>query len=138
MVSFFIFRICIFQVMLNTDDRPATAFSTRDLDLPHTHFELTVMPQGATNSALNLQRTLKYIFQDICTNNVTFYLDNIYIYGENFDKINDALIQVLRTAVSHYFLSNLQKSSFGLSEVYCLGFVITHGKVKPNPNKIKA
>ena len=131
-------KMSFFQLQLHPDDRPSTAFSVRDLDLPNCQYEMTTLPQGSLNSAISLQRVLKHIFQDVYPNNIAMYVDDFFIFGKTLREINTVLKSVLQTAEKHSVLFNLEKSAFGLSRLKCLGHLISNGTVKPDPDKIEA
>ncbi|CAF4678891.1 unnamed protein product, partial [Rotaria sp. Silwood2] len=57
----FDFKSGYFQVPLSKEDRPKTAFSTRD-----NHYQFTVLPQGITNGPATFQQHLLHL-NEICT-----------------------------------------------------------------------
>jgi len=81
---------------------------------------------------------LKHIFKNVCPQNVAFYVDDAYIFGQSLAEINNALAQVLKTAEAHSLLFNIEKSQFGVTSTKCLGHVISNGKVSLDPEKCKA
>ncbi|CAF4541618.1 unnamed protein product, partial [Didymodactylos carnosus] len=52
----FDFKSGYFQIPLSKEDRPKTAFSTRD-----NHYQFTVLPQGVTNGPATFQRIINHI-----------------------------------------------------------------------------
>lgn len=85
-----------------------------------------------------MQKVVRHIFHNIWRGNITLYIDDLYIYCKDLNEINEALEQVLRTAEAHSLLFNFEKSTFGQTDINCLGLLVSHGTVRPNLDKVKA
>ena len=71
----FDFKSGYFQVPLSKEDRPKTAFSTRD-----NHFQFTVLPQGITNGPATFQRIVNHVLGPTRWQYALAYIDDIIIY----------------------------------------------------------
>ncbi|CAF4235653.1 unnamed protein product, partial [Rotaria magnacalcarata] len=75
------FKSGYFQVGLDPEDRPKTAFSTRDQ-----HYQFTVLPQGVTNGPPAFQRIVSQILGPTRWQYSLAYLDDVIIYSTTFDQ----------------------------------------------------
>ncbi|CAF1539566.1 unnamed protein product [Adineta ricciae] len=90
----FDFKSGYFQVPLVKEDRPKTAFSTRD-----NHYQFTVLPQGITNGPATFQRIINHILGPTRWKYALAYIDHVIIYSTTFDEhvthLNE-ICQILR------------------------------------------
>ena len=70
--------------------------------------------------------------------NVTFYLDDIYMYDETFESHLAALEQVLVRLDQHGLTVKPSKCRFGFPTINDLGFVVGNNEVRPQLDKVSA
>ncbi|ROT72161.1 enzymatic polyprotein [Penaeus vannamei] len=67
-----------FQVQMDKDSRPLTAFST-----PQGHFQFKSMPFGLRNSPITFSRLMSIIMAGLIGNTVFLYLDDLLVVSKN-------------------------------------------------------
>ncbi|CAF4296950.1 unnamed protein product, partial [Adineta steineri] len=77
----FDFKSGYFQVPLSKEDRPKTAFSTRD-----NHYQFTVLPQGVTNGPATFQRVINHVLGRTRWKYALAYIDDVIIYSKTFEE----------------------------------------------------
>ena len=70
--------------------------------------------------------------------NVTFYFDNIYVYGKTFEAHSVTLEQVLFRLELHVLTVRPSKCRFGFPTINYLGFIVDNDEIKPQEDKISA
>ena len=92
----FDFKSGYFQVSLSEEDRPKTAFSTRD-----SHYQFTVLPQRITNGPATFQRVINHVLGPTQSKYALAYIDDVIIYSKTFEDhlihLND-ICRILRDA----------------------------------------
>ena len=78
------------QIKMNEQDRPKTAFTSR-----HRLYEYLVMPFGLTNAPLTFQRCMEIIFCGLEWKSVVIFLDDIILFNDSFDSHLENLNEVL-------------------------------------------
>lgn len=66
------------------------------------------------------------------------YLDDILIFSQNLAEHQSHVRQVLQRLLENKLFVKAEKCDFHSSKVSFLGFIIESGKVKADPEKIKA
>ena len=125
------FKSGYFQVPLSREDRPKTAFSTRD-----NHFQFTVLPQGITNGPATFQRIINHILGPTRWQYALAYIDDVIIYSKTFDdhlKHVDEICQLLKQA---RFRLNPEKCEIAQQRIDYLGHTISSGSIRPCPRNI--
>ena len=127
----FDFKSGYFQVPLSKEDRPKTAFSTRD-----NHYQFTVLPQGITNGPATFQRVINHILGPTRWRYALAYIDDVIIYSNTFKEhlfhLND-ICQILRNA---RFRLNPEKCEIARTKTDYLGHLIENGEIRPSPHNI--
>ena len=77
-----------YQIKLSKNARQCTAFPTR-----HGLVEFVRLPFGLVNACSDCAQLMRIVLSGL--ENVTFYFDNIYVYGKTFEAHSVALEQVL-------------------------------------------
>ena len=121
-----------YQLRVSPDDVPKTAFKTH-LGL----FEWKVLSFGLTNAPATFQRAMQSILAPYLGKFVCVYLDDICIYSNSPDQHVEHLRLVLQTLREHKFYMNLDKCEFNKAELKFLGHLVSKGKVRPDPAKVK-
>jgi hypothetical protein len=77
-------------------------------------------------------------FGDLIRNLVEVYVDDIIIKIKSHSSLLDNLTIVFDRLHSMHMMLNPDKCVFGVSAEKLLGFLVSHGGIKANPEKIKA
>ncbi|CAF1183810.1 unnamed protein product [Didymodactylos carnosus] len=127
------FKSGYFQIPLHPNDRPKTAFSTRD-----NHYQFTVLPQGFTNGPPSFQRIINQALGPARWKYALAYIDDIIIYSKTFDDHLVHLEQMFGSLNQQNFRLNVGKSEIAKREIGFLGHQVKEGNIKPNPENIRA
>lgn len=121
------------QFEIAEEDRKKTAFRFNG-----GFYEFVRMPFGLCNAPSTFQRSMDIIFQGIIGDFVVPYLDDIIVFSKSIDEHGSHLREVLRRLNSHNITLNESKCKFYREEIKILGRIVSKGKVRPDPEKIKA
>ncbi|CAF4937178.1 unnamed protein product, partial [Rotaria socialis] len=127
----FDFKSGYFQVPLSNEDRPKTAFSTRD-----NHYQFTVLPQGITNGPATFQRVINHILGPARWQYALAYIDDIIIYSKTFEEHLSHLNDICTILKNARFRLNPDKCEIARTQTYYLGHNIKHGEIRPSPTNI--
>eukprot|EP00253_Pinus_taeda_P031598 PITA_31598 len=100
-------------------------------------FEWLVMPFGLMNSPATFMRLIDEISQPFTNSFVVVYLDDILIFIQSWEEHLDHIRQVLQTLRQHKLCANLEKCTFGMTQVQYLGYIINEQRVHVDPAKIQ-
>ncbi len=122
-----------YQIKVKKDDRWKTAFvNHRGL------FQYKVMPFGLKNAPAAFQRLMDKVLGvhrwDFCV----CYIDDLIVYSNDFESHLKHIQMVFDALMKAGLTLNPSKSQVCLKEVKYLGHYIRFGKIKPDPDKIKA
>ena len=120
-----------YQIKLTTKCRRLTAFPTR-----RGLMEFVRLPFGLVNACSAYAHLMRIVLEEL--ENVTFYFDNIFVFGDTFDEHLNALSNVFIRLEKHGLTVKPSKCHFGFPIVNYLGFVVGLGEVKPQDDKIAA
>ena len=120
-----------FQIPLKKEDIPKNAFVCK-----YGHFEMTRMPFGLNNAASTFQRTMEMVLQGLQWITCLIYIDDIIVFGRDFDEHILRIEQVLERIRSAGLKLKPQKCNMLQKEVVFLGHVVSGEGVKPNPVNI--
>lgn len=121
-----------FQVPLNKDSQPITAFSVEGLG----HFEFVRCCFGLSGAPATFQRLMDRLFSSEEFANVHVYLDDILVISETFGEHLKLLRKVLRTLRRANLTINREKSHFCVSPVRYLGFLIDEEGIHLDSEKV--
>jgi transposase InsO family protein len=127
----FDFKSGYFQVPLSKEDRPKTAFSTRD-----NHYQFTVLPQGITNGPATFQRVINHILGPTRWKYALAYIDDVIIYSQTFEEHVSHLSDICQILKDARFRLNPEKCEIARTQTDYLGHQITHGEIRPSPHNI--
>ncbi|ROT79767.1 hypothetical protein C7M84_001508 [Penaeus vannamei] len=80
-----------FQVQMDKDSRPLTAFST-----PQGHFQFKSMPFGLRNSPITFSRLMSIIMAGLIGNTVFLYLDDLLVVSKNTQEHESKLRKIFQ------------------------------------------
>ena len=121
-----------YQIELNEEDKPKTAFIT-----PDGLYEFNVMPFGLTNAPATFQRCMDVVLSGLKYNSLV-YLDDILVYSFTFEEHLNRLEAIfIRLQQANLKLHSV-KCTFILPKITYLGFVIDQNGQRPDPDKLRA
>ena len=121
------------QVTLEENSKEITAFSTSK-----GHWEFNVMPFGLTNAPATFQRLMDYVLTGLHWSQCLVYLDDVIIFGRNFDEHLTRLRTVLARLNGAGLSLKPSKCQWAKTEVKYLGHIIDGAGIKPDPSKLIA
>jgi hypothetical protein len=95
------------------------------------------MPFGLTNSPATFMRLMDDILQPFTNSFVVVYLDDILIFSQTWEEHLHHIRQVLQTLRQHKLCANLEKCTFGITQVQYLVYIIDERGVHVDPTKIQ-
>eukprot|EP00253_Pinus_taeda_P009880 PITA_09880 len=95
------------------------------------------MPFGLTNAPATFMRLMDDILRPFTNSFVVVYLDNILIFSQSWEEHLHHIRQVLQTLWQHKLCANLEKCTFGMTQVQYLGYIIDEQGVHVDPAKIQ-
>ena len=121
-----------YQVPLRENEKHFTAFEAEGQ-----LFQFTRVPFGLTNSVAVFQRVINSIISDNGLEATFAYLDDVIICGDNKEDHDRNLQRFKDVALISNLTLNIDKCQYGLSEITYLGYCITNGTLRPDPDRIK-
>ena len=121
-----------YQIELEEEDMHKTAFS-----YDNGFYEFRRMPFGLCNAPATFQRIMDRIFE----NDKSFvipYLDDIIVFSKDLSEHERHLKIVFGRLKASNMQLNKKKCKLFKSEVKILGYIVTNGQVKNDPDKINA
>ena len=120
------------QIPLCEIDREYTAFEA-DGKL----YQYTRLSFGVTNVVSLFQRIIQEIIQKYKLQGTYAYLDNITVVGANKEDHDRNLNALLKAAAKNNMTFNESKSIIAKSEIDLLGYRVSHGVIRPDPERLK-
>jgi hypothetical protein len=100
-------------------------------------FEWLVMPFGLTNAPATFMRLMDGIQWPFTNSFVVVYLYDILIFSQTWEEHLHHIRQVLQTPRQHKLCANLEKCTFGITQVQYLVYIINERGVHVDPAKIQ-
>ena len=120
------------QVCISETDKKFTAFEAAGQ-----LFQFTRIPFGINNGVPAFQRAMHNIIEREHLEGVFAYLDNIAVAGHD-QKDHDSKVDKFITACKKYNLTlNPDKTITSVTEIAMLGFLISKGKIRPDPERMR-
>lgn len=121
-----------YQVPLKEDEKLYTAFEA-DGQL----YQYTRIPFGLTNAVAAFQRIINSIISDNKLDATFAYIDDVIICGKDQED-HDRNLECFRRIASQYNLTlNEDKCQYNLTEICYLGYCISDGLLRPDPERLK-
>ncbi|EAQ87652.1 hypothetical protein CHGG_04271 [Chaetomium globosum CBS 148.51] len=121
------------HIRIKEGDEWKTAFRT-----PNGHYEYLVMPFGLTNAPATFQAAIDQAIRHCLDKFAVCYLDDILIYSKTLEEHKEHVRQVLDALHEHKLSVNKDKSEFHVKKTVFLGYEISPGWVKIEPEKLEA
>ena len=119
-----------YQMQLDPEGRPCTAFSTED-----GHFQLTRLPMGLKISPSAFSRMMSIAMSGLVSSRCFVYLDDLIIFGRDLQQHNKNLIDVFDRLRQVNLKIHPGKCSFLRKEVLYLGHILSDKRILPDPGK---
>ena len=119
-------------VPLRDDEQSYTGFEA-DGELYH----FVRMSFGITNGVACFQRVINQFISQNSLTGTFAYLDDITICGKTKEEHDNNLDAFLKAANKYQLTLNMNKCTFSTNCVNLLGYTITNGLLKPDPNRLK-
>lgn len=120
------------QVPLEEKSREYTAFRT-----PLGLFQFTVMPFGLHGAPATFQRLMDRVLQG-CDDCCAAYLDDVVIFSQTWAEHCQHLQKVLQRIQGAGLTLNVRKCEWARAETKYLGYLVGHGEVRPQVDKVEA
>lgn len=122
------------QIGLADRAKPLTAFTVPGRPL----YQFTVMPFGLCNAPQTMCRLMDELIPADLRPCVFGYLDDLIIISEDFSTHMTVLVRIAEQFRKANLTLNISKSHFCVTEVRYLGYLIGHGGVRTDPEKVDA
>ena len=120
------------QVPIEPSDVWKTTFKSKEV-----LFEWLVMPLKLMNALATFMRLMDNILQPFTNSFVVVYLDDILIFNQTWEEHLHHIRWVLQTLRQHKLCANLEKCTFGKTQVQYLGYIVDERGVHVDPTKIQ-
>ena len=119
-----------FQIPIREADKEKTTFYTGERLM-----QFKKMPQGYKNSPAIFQRTMNLIFGDMIGAKCVVYIDDILVFGKDYNEHNENLKCVLGRIKMYGLNENLDKRQECVEQVTFLGYEIELNKMRPTVSR---
>lgn len=121
------------QIELFEPHREITAFTAGFVK-----YEWTRMPEGLCGAPLTMQEAVTRLLDELLEQGVNVFVDDVSIGTPDIQRHDYLLNEVFTRLRKHKFQVKLSKSNLYADEIEFLGYIVSKGCIKPNPNKVKA
>ena len=126
-------RSAYHQVPIRSCEKLYTAFEASGK-----FYQFTRVPFGVTNGVACFQRVIDEIIENEKLSGIYPYIDNITICGETKAEHDRNLERFYRVSKKYKFTFNEQKSIISVKNLSLLGYLITNGEIRPDPDRLKS
>ncbi|KAI1306496.1 Retrovirus-related Pol polyprotein from transposon [Halotydeus destructor] len=120
-------------IPIKKEHRKYTAFTTRA-----GLFQFKGAPMGIATIPQKFQRVINNIIGGLRFDGVLVYLDDVLVYGKNFEQMFLRLEAVFKLLRKYGLQLNPKKCTFAAREVEYLGFVVSKDGYRPDERKMDA
>ena len=121
-----------FQIEIAPEDQEKTTFT-----FPFGTYAYRRMPFGLCNSPATFQRCMLSIFSDMVERIMEVYMDDITVYGGDFEECLTNLEAVLQSCIKKNLVLNWEKCHFMVNQGIVLGHVISSRGIEVDKAKIE-
>ena len=120
------------QVAIKPEEQKYTAFEDAG-----SLYQFCRIPFGVTNGVASFQRVMDDIIKRDDLNGTSAYIDNVIICGQNQAEHDLNLKEFMNSLVKYGLTLNKNKCLYSLTSIDLLGYTISKGSVKPDPDRLK-
>jgi hypothetical protein len=103
---------------------------------PFGRYRFRRLPFGISSAPEEFSRIITQIFENV--EGVIPYVDDLCIYGDSIEQLNNRLNKVLEIATKNGLKFNENKCKFFVTEILFVGHLFTEKGVFPDPSKVQA
>lgn len=122
------------QIGLTEEAKPLTTFTVPGRPL----YQFVVMPFGLRTAPQTMCRLMDQLIPADLRYSVFGYLDDLIIVSEDVSSHLTSVVRIAEEFRKANLTLNISKSAFCVTEVKYLGFIIGHGEMKTDPEKVEA
>lgn len=122
------------QIPLDEESRKYTAFTVPGRPL----YQFRVMPFGLCNAPQRMTMLMDKVFPSELRENVFIYLDDLLIVSKDYSTHVSLLKKVALYLSKAGLTINVSKSKFCFNELKYLGYIVSDGCLKVDPDKVRA
>ena len=100
-------------------------------------YQFCWIPFGVTNGVASFQQVMDNIIKREDLNGIYAYINNVTICGQNQAEYDLNLKEFMNSVVKYGLTLNKNKCLYLLTSIDLLGYTISKGSVKPNPDRLK-
>lgn len=119
------------QVPIREEDKPYTAFEAAGR-----LYQFTCIPYGVSNGVSAFQRTIDHIIDANNLENTFAYVDNITVCAHSPEELETHVTSFLNTVEKYGMTLNEDKTVKSVQKVKILGYEISKGVIKPDPDRM--
>jgi transposase InsO family protein len=120
------------QIPIRLEDKPYTAFEA-DGRL----YQFCRLPFGLTNAVSCFQKVINEFIQEHKLEGVYAYLDDVLVCGTTYEE-HDTNLQKFKDAAHAINITfNESKCHYRESAIHFLGYLISDGQIKPDPDRLQ-
>lgn len=120
------------QVPLREDEKAYTAFEADGQLL-----QFTRIPFGLTNAVAGFQRTMDSIITDSGLKGTYAYIDDVIVCGKDKAEHDLNLARFKEVTAQYSLTLNESKCQYGLTEISYLGYQLSNGTLRPDPDRLQ-
>ena len=120
-----------FKIEIAAKDQEKTTFI-----YPFGTYAYRRIPFGLCNAPATFQRCMLSIFNDLVERIMEVYMDDITVYGENFEKCLFNLETILHKCIKKNLVLNWEKCHFMVSQGIVLGHIISEKGIEVDKAKV--
>ena len=121
------------QVTLHPDDRPKTAFATKD-----GLYQFVVMPFGVATAPSAFQRMIQDVLHPLLARGVLVYIDDLVIYSDTLEEHYRIFAEVIRLLAAANLRVKPSKCLLFQTSLPFLGHVVDENGIHMDPDKVLA
>ena len=126
-------RSAYHQVPIRSDEKIFTAFEANGK-----FYQFTRVPFGITNGVACFQRVIDEIIDSEKLSGTYAFIDNITVCGKTKAEHDRNLEHFYNVAKKYKFTFNEDKSIISVEQLSLLGYLISKGEIRPDPERLKS